>query len=144
MGSRFKKALVAESVRESLHSWCKRVKARSKRESLHSHTTRSVCSLESTIDEGDEITIASGTLSRSSSFESQNQLTITSNPQPEAEAALEIPNIRHHEFSFRLDEYLSESVNISASQTSNNGEEANLSHGDQDKVKTLFELFQDT
>ncbi|KAL0348246.1 UNVERIFIED_CONTAM: MLO-like protein 4 [Sesamum angustifolium] len=30
MGSRCKKALIAESVRESLHSWCKRVKERSK------------------------------------------------------------------------------------------------------------------
>ncbi|KAJ6394830.1 hypothetical protein OIU77_023934 [Salix suchowensis] len=33
MGSRFKKALVSESVRDSLHSWCKRVKERSKRDS---------------------------------------------------------------------------------------------------------------
>ncbi|XP_062077313.1 MLO-like protein 4 [Humulus lupulus] len=144
MGSRFKKALVAESVRESLHSWCKRVKERSKRESLHSHTTRSVCSLESTIYEGDEITIASGTLSRSSSLESQNQLTVTSNSQPEAETALEIPNIHHQEYSFRLEEYLSESVNISSSQTPTNGEEASLSHGDEDQVKTLLELFQST
>ncbi|PON46313.1 Mlo-related protein [Parasponia andersonii] len=144
MGSRFKKALVAESVRESLHSWCKRVKERSKRESLHSHTTRSVCSLESTIDEGDKITIASGTLSRSSSLDSQNQLTITSNRQPEAEAALEIPNTRHHEYSFRLEEYLSESVSICTTQTPSNGEDASLSNGDEDKVKTLFEFFQDT
>ncbi|KAF4357174.1 hypothetical protein F8388_003321 [Cannabis sativa] len=150
MGSRFKKALVAESVRESLHSWCKRVKEKSKRESLHSHTTRSVCSLESTIYEGDEITIASGTLSRSTSLESQNQLTVTSNPQPEAEAkaeaVLEIPNIPYQEYSFRLEEYLSESVNISSSQTQTptNGEEASLSHGDEDQVMTLFELFKNT
>ncbi|KAK1300070.1 MLO-like protein 4 [Acorus calamus] len=58
MGSKFKKALIAESVRESLHSWCKRVKEKSKRDSLNSHltATRSVCSLESTIDERDETT----------------------------------------------------------------------------------------
>ena len=143
MGSRFKKALVAKSVRESLHSWCKRVKERSKRESLHSHTTRSVCSLESTIDERDEITIASGTLSRSSSLESQNQLTITSNLQPGVEAALEIPNVQHHEYSFRLEEYLSESVSITASQTPTHGE-ASLGNGDGEKVKTLYELFQNT
>ncbi|KAG2705390.1 hypothetical protein I3760_05G050800 [Carya illinoinensis] len=81
MGSRYKKALVAESVRESLHGWCKRVKERSKqRDSLHSHTTRSVCSLESTIDERDEITVASvTTLSRSSSLGSLNQVTVASN-----------------------------------------------------------------
>ncbi|OIV96234.1 hypothetical protein TanjilG_14911 [Lupinus angustifolius] len=57
MGSRCKKALVAESVRESLHSWCKRVKQKSKHDSLH--TARSVCSIESTID---EITVVSESL----------------------------------------------------------------------------------
>ncbi|KAL2985568.1 hypothetical protein AAZX31_12G159000 [Glycine max] len=77
MGSRCKKALVAESVRKSLHSWCKRVKHKSKHDSLHSHTTRSVCSLESTIDERDEITVVSGTLTRSSYLESLNQITVT-------------------------------------------------------------------
>ena len=77
MGSRCKKALVAESVRKSLHSWCKRVKHKSKHDSLHSHTARSVCSLESTIDERDEITVVSGTLTRSSSLESLNQITVT-------------------------------------------------------------------
>ena len=123
MGSRVKKALVPESVRELLHNWCKRVKARSKRESLHSHTTRSVCSLESAIYEGDQVTIASGTLSRSSSFESQNQLTVTSN----TEAA-------------------PESVNTSPSQQSpTDGEEASLSIGEEEQnVKTLFELFEST
>ncbi|EXB87367.1 MLO-like protein 4 [Morus notabilis] len=141
MGSRFKKTLVTESVRESLHSWCKRVKERSKRDSLHSHTIRSVCSLELTIDERDEITIASGTLSRSSSFESQNQLTVTSSILPD-EAARESPAIPH---AFRMDEYLSESVNISASQPPTSvGEEGGLSNGEEQKVKTLFELFQNT
>lgn len=77
MGSRCKKALVTESVRESLHSWCKRVKHKSKHDSLHSHTARSVCSLESTIDERDEITVLSGTLIRSSYLESLNQITVT-------------------------------------------------------------------
>ncbi|RZB76250.1 MLO-like protein 4 [Glycine soja] len=77
MGSRCKKALVVESVRKSLHSWCKRVKHKSKHDSLHSHTTRSVCSLESTIDERDEITVLSGTLIRSSYLESLNQITVT-------------------------------------------------------------------
>lgn len=67
MGSHCKKAIIAESVRESLHSWCKRVKERSK--ATNSITTRSTCSLESIIDEGDEIiTIGSPTLSPCSSF----------------------------------------------------------------------------
>ncbi|XP_073041553.1 MLO-like protein 4 [Primulina eburnea] len=62
MGSRFKKALIAESVRISLHSWCKRVKERSR--TLNSITTRSTWS----IDEGDETnTAASGTVSPCSS-----------------------------------------------------------------------------
>ncbi|XP_047333722.1 MLO-like protein 4 [Impatiens glandulifera] len=70
MGSKCKKAVIAESVRESLHSWCKRVKERSRL--LHSITTRSTCSLDYTVDERDHdhdeiITVGSGTLSRSSS-----------------------------------------------------------------------------
>ncbi|KAK9007627.1 hypothetical protein V6N11_074547 [Hibiscus sabdariffa] len=80
MGSRCKKALVAESVRESLHSWCKRVKVKSKRESVHSHTARSMCSLESIVDDEREA-VTVGTLSRSSSMESLNQITITSSEQ---------------------------------------------------------------
>ncbi|KAG9444069.1 hypothetical protein H6P81_015409 [Aristolochia fimbriata] len=74
MGSRCKKALLSESVRESLHSWCKRVKERSKRDSVHSYLTRSTRSLGSTIDERDEtVTVASGTLSRSSSIGSDDK-----------------------------------------------------------------------
>ncbi|XP_020532158.1 MLO-like protein 4 isoform X2 [Amborella trichopoda] len=64
MGSRFKKALIAESVRQSLHGWCKRVKERS-RHDLQSQLTRSTCSLESIVDGREEIiTVASGCLSR--------------------------------------------------------------------------------
>ncbi|KAL9321505.1 hypothetical protein ACSQ67_013344 [Phaseolus vulgaris] len=92
MGSKCKKALVTESVRESLHSWCKRVKHKSKHDSLHSHTARSVCSLESTIDERDEMTVASGTLTRSSSLGSLNQITVSSVEQ----LKLETPNKAKH------------------------------------------------
>ncbi|GKA60515.1 hypothetical protein Tco_0759922 [Tanacetum coccineum] len=64
-GSKVKKALIAESVRDSLHYWYIRVKERSK--TLRSVATKSTCPLGSTIDEGDEeITMASGTLSQSS------------------------------------------------------------------------------
>ncbi|XP_038989414.1 MLO-like protein 4 isoform X2 [Phoenix dactylifera] len=70
MGSKFKKSLIAESVRESLHSWCRRVKKKSKREPVLSllGTATSTCSLESTMDETDDtITVGSGIFSRSSS-----------------------------------------------------------------------------
>lgn len=140
MGSRCKKALVAESVRESLHSWCKRVKERSRlRDSVkYSHTTRSVCSLESTVDdERDEITVASGsgTLSRSSSMASLNQVTLASN-EPVLESTCD--DDRRGEYSFRVEEYLSDSLRVSVSIPPTNDE-------DEGKVETtLFDLFQKT
>ncbi|OMP01602.1 Mlo-related protein [Corchorus olitorius] len=146
MGSRCKKALVAESVRESLHSWCKRVKQKSKRESLHSHTARSVCSLESIVDdERDGITVASGTLSRSSSMESLNQVTITSSEQAEAILGASIPG--QGEYSSRVAEYLSDSININASMplTIDEEEERNNEEiTEEGKVDTLYDLFQKT
>ncbi|XP_062026388.1 MLO-like protein 4 isoform X1 [Rosa rugosa] len=139
MGSRCKKALVAESVRESLHSWCKRVKERSK----HSHAARSVCSLDTTIDERDEITVASGTLSRSSSLDSLHQVTVAPMEQPHA--ALETTDPPQHEYSFRVAEYLADSVSISASQRPTTSEEDDDSiNGVEEKVDTLLELFQKT
>ncbi|CAL0300778.1 unnamed protein product [Lupinus luteus] len=110
MGSRCKKALVAESVRESLHSWCKRVKQKSRHDSLH--TARSVCSIESTID---EITVASGTLTRSSSLEDMNQITVTS-----------VDQLNFH----TCDNNTQDSIYVA------NGEEQN--------VETLLDLFQKT
>ncbi|KAJ1419988.1 Mlo-related protein [Sesbania bispinosa] len=128
MGSRCKKALVTESVRESLHSWCKRVKQKSK----HSHTARSVCSL----DERDEITVVSGTLTRSSSLdlESLNQITVTSVDQL---------NFVTSNSNKPQDEanYLSESVHIhSPPQPPYN----DLGNGEEAKVETLLDLFQKT
>ncbi|KAM5574400.1 MLO-like protein 4 [Rosa sericea] len=139
MGSRCKKALVAESVRESLHSWCKRVKERSK----HSHATRSVCSLDTTIDERDEITVASGTLSRSSSLDSLHQVTVAPMEQPDA--VLETTDPPQHEYSFRVEEYLADSVSIIASQRPTTSEEDDDGiNGEEEKVDTLLELFQKT
>ncbi|KAA3482375.1 MLO-like protein 4 [Gossypium australe] len=142
MGSQCKKALVAESVRESLHSWRKRVKQKSKRESVHSHTARSVCSLESIIDdERDEITV--GTLSRSSSMESLNQVTITSSEQ--AAAILGTSNAAQDAVSSRVEEYLSESINIATSQSLTiDEEEDNQGIAEETKVDTLYDLFQRT
>lgn len=138
MGSRCKKALVTESVRESLHSWCKRVKHKSKHDSLHSHTARSVCSLESTIDERDEITVVSGTLTRSSSLESLNQITVTSVDQ------LNFETSNKPKDSIKVAEYLSESV------YTNNPPQPSFSGKDRDgneeeaKINTLLDLFQKT
>jgi mlo protein len=73
MGSKFKKSLVSENVRESLHSWCKRVKDRSRHGNL---TTRSVCSLDTTY-ETDHETNTVCTLSRTASATSlDDQLTV--------------------------------------------------------------------
>ncbi|EEF31703.1 MLO-like protein 4 [Ricinus communis] len=135
MGSRCKKALVAESVRESLHSWCKRVKERSKRESVHSVATRSVCSLDTTIDEGDEITVASGTLSRSSSLASLNEATVA--PPEHAEDPHETSNPHPVELSLRIEEYL----NDSTSHPPTIDEDGNT---EEPRVETLSELFQKT
>ncbi|KAF9690245.1 hypothetical protein SADUNF_Sadunf01G0175500 [Salix dunnii] len=114
MGSRFKKALVSESVRDSLHSWCKRVKEKSKRDSAAlSIATRSVCSLDTTIDEQDEITVASGSLSRSSSLGSLNEVAVAPpHEQEEAEEDAETlnPHQDHHQLSLRIVEYLNDTT----------------------------------
>ena len=100
MGSRCKKAIIAESVRESLHSWCKRVKARSK--ATNSITTRSTCSLESIIDEGDEIiTVGSATLSPSSSFGHMDDLNHHQDCDLESSSITISGHLDPHEFSFR-------------------------------------------
>ncbi|QCD76442.1 MLO-like protein 4 [Vigna unguiculata] len=137
MGSRCKKALVAESVRESLHSWCKRVKHKSKHDSLHSHTARSVCSLESTIDERDEITVASGTLTRSSSLASLNQITVSSVDQLNFETSNKAKD------STKEAEYLSESVHTNPPQPSHNVEDR-VGNVEEAKAITLLDLFQKT
>ncbi|XP_015055883.1 MLO-like protein 4 isoform X2 [Solanum pennellii] len=133
MGSRCGKALVAESVRDSLHSWCKRVKDRSKHDALRSITTRSTCSLGSTIDEGDEIaTVASVTLSPCSSRGSFNHLDekVLSNDHQE-DCIVESINQPGHELSFRNSEVLVTDTE-------------EIVDDDADKIETLFELFQKT
>ncbi|KAG6779979.1 hypothetical protein POTOM_016385 [Populus tomentosa] len=146
MGSRFRKALVAESVRDSLHSWCKRVKERSKRDSAAlSVATRSVCSLDTTIDEQDEITVASGTLSRSSSLCSLNEVTVAPpHEQEEAEEDAETsnPHQDHHQLSLRIEEYL----NDTTSQPPPVIDEEDDDLGDEEgsRAETLIELFQRT
>lgn len=140
MGSRCKKALIAESVRESLHSWCKRVKERSKQS--HAGTARSVCSLESVIDEREETTtVASGTVSRSSSVASLNQVNLELNGG--AQAVSPIPDPNQLEYSFRISKYLSKSSSSSSSESPSNCEDANT--GDREcETETLFQLFQKT
>ncbi|KAH9317755.1 hypothetical protein KI387_019524, partial [Taxus chinensis] len=68
MGSRFKKALIREEIRESLHGWRKRVKERAKRESSHPSTTaKSEIVSQSVAGDIDEIgnELAAHSLSRS-------------------------------------------------------------------------------
>ncbi|KAK6777773.1 hypothetical protein RDI58_024491 [Solanum bulbocastanum] len=151
MGSRCGKALVAESVRDSLYSWCKRVKDRSKHDALRSITTRSTCSLGSTIDEGDEIaTVASVTLSPCSSRGSFHHLDVkvVLNVQQE-DCIVETSNQPGHELSFRNREYSCEALvtdteEIVDDETHSSEPLENMDNGDADKIETLFELFQKT
>ncbi|CAL5377870.1 unnamed protein product [Camellia sinensis] len=140
MGSKCKKAVIAESVRESLHTWCKRVRARSKRDALHSLATRSTCSLESIIDERDEIiTVGSGTLSRSSSIGTLDhvELNVTSATE-QLEKFFETSIPTQHELSFQMPENPSETV-------ADGAENDNYLHGGEGgNDETLFELFQKT
>ncbi|KAK8951295.1 MLO-like protein 4 [Platanthera zijinensis] len=70
MGSKYKRSLLAESVRESLHSWCKRVKEKTRHGPYLSRngTVTSTCSLGSTVDEHDETNTVC-TLSRTPSLD---------------------------------------------------------------------------
>ncbi|WCJ18378.1 Seven transmembrane MLO family protein [Euphorbia peplus] len=154
MGSRWKKALVSESVRESLHGWCKRVKERSKRESVHSVATRSVCSLDTTFeeDEGDEITVASATISRSSSLASFNGVTTHDDDHHKheddhhhGEASVSLPL----QLSLRIEDYLNHTT--SHSQTIDDHGDVDDNHDDahnkEDSIvqfQTLSELFRST
>ncbi|XP_043708197.1 MLO-like protein 4 [Telopea speciosissima] len=140
MGSKCKKALIAESVRDSLHSWCKRVKERSK----HSHhgVARSVCSLDSTIDETDEIiTVGSGTLSRSNSTASLNQETAEFTEKQET--VFEIYDNPQFDHSFRISPDSSESPSERSLQLPTDNPEQ--TSADEDcKVTTLLDLFKET
>lgn len=130
MGSRCKKALIAESVRDSLHSWCKRVKERSKRDAVNSIITRSTCSLGSTIDE--IITVASGTISPcSSSSGSLSHLDdkMVSTDQPDA-PMVGTSNRSDHDLSFRVPEYASYDID--------NGTEDNVEDGEEGKKLRLY------
>ncbi|MCD7451367.1 hypothetical protein HAX54_011296 [Datura stramonium] len=152
MGTRCGKALVAESVRDSLHSWCKRVKDRSKRDALRSITTRSTCSLGSTIDEGDEIaTVASVTLSPCSSRGSFHHLdeNVLLNDQQE-DWIVETSNQPEHEPSFRNREYSCDALVTSTEEIVDDERHSsepleNVDNDDDaDKTETLLELFLKT
>lgn len=133
MGSKCKKALVAESVRDSLHNWCKRVKEKSRR----SLAARSVCSL----DEIDEVTtVASLTLSPSSSVASLNEVKVTDVEHPD-EARLQNSTAAPDEFSFRMSEYISQSAENTFPDTPDH---ELLCNEDEGKVETLAELLQKT
>lgn len=144
MGSRCKKTVIAESVRESLHSWCKRVRERAKRDALHSVTTRSICSLESIMDERDEIiTVGSGTLSRCSSAGTLDHIEVNV-PSDELGTYFEPSNPHQREFSFRIIQNPSEPLSNSSSEPLIDGAENNVDDGEIGKAMTLMELFQKT
>ncbi|KAL2904629.1 MLO-like protein 4 [Bienertia sinuspersici] len=139
MGSKCKKALVAESVRDSLHNWCKRVKARSK------NTARSVCSL----DERDEVTtVASLTLSPSSSVASLNEIKVADINQEPQQVIL--PNsipVSNDDFSFRMSQYISQSAENSFPDPDMHEHEIHhqsSSGNELGKVETLADLLQKT
>ncbi|KAK9095841.1 hypothetical protein Sjap_021338 [Stephania japonica] len=138
MGSRCKKAVIAESVRESLHSWCKRVKEKSKCNSLYSSysvTARSTCSLESIADERDEITVASGTLSRCSSVASLKEIT-SEEPNEQNEAAFRNSDQNQFDQSLRISKCPSNRT-LPPNLDGDAGENAS-------NVETLLDLFRRT
>ncbi|KAF7127089.1 hypothetical protein RHSIM_Rhsim11G0127200 [Rhododendron simsii] len=144
MGSRCKKTVIAESVRESLHSWCKRVRERAKRDALHSVTTRSICSLESIMDERDEIiTVGSGTLSRCSSAGTLDHIEVNV-PSDELGTYFEPSNPHQREFSFRIIQNPSEPLSNNSSEPIVDGAEDNVDDGEIGEAMTLTELFQKT
>uniref|UniRef100_A0A803N0H6 Uncharacterized protein n=1 Tax=Chenopodium quinoa TaxID=63459 RepID=A0A803N0H6_CHEQI len=132
MGSKCKKALVAESVRDSLHNWCKRVKEKSRR----SLAARSVCSL----DDIDEVTtVASLTLSRSSSVASLNEVKITEVEHPNEAGPQD--SVVPDELSFRMSEYISQSAENTFLNTPDHEP---LSNDNEGKAETLADLLQKT
>ncbi|XP_077246573.1 MLO-like protein 4 isoform X2 [Tasmannia lanceolata] len=103
MGSRFKKALIAESIRESLHRWHRRVKTKSRQDRSISSlaTTTSTTSLDSMADEIGEISNASPSRTLNSSMTDerisalQESIMVESGEiyeQPHSDEALEVPN----------------------------------------------------
>ncbi|XP_043712377.1 MLO-like protein 4 [Telopea speciosissima] len=131
MGSKFKKTLIAEGVRESLHSWCKRVKERSK----HSHPGMT-CSLDATIEERNEIiTVGSGTLSRCSSTASVNQEITECTEKQVTVEIFDDPQCDHSSSSESPSERLFRLPTDSPEQNAVN---------EDSKAKTLLDLFRRT
>lgn len=139
MGSRHKKALIAESVRESLHSWCKRVKERSKL----SVTTRSTCSLE----ERD----GSGTLSPRSSAGSLHELDNNGEPPagagaPQHELSSHVPDNLSHPMASDIENEDNDDIE-KCKNTCHDIEECRSNADDnieELQPETLLDLFQKT
>ena len=98
MGSKFKKSLVSEGVRDSLHSWCKRIKDRRHNPLFMRNgtlTSRSVCSLDTTIYETDHETNTVCTLSRTVSASSLDEALTVVTVDDEEEISHIEQDIRH-------------------------------------------------
>lgn len=73
MGSRFKKSVVSEDVRNSLHGWKRRVKARQSTSSTAiTHLVRTSTSSDSIVDETRKLESSSSNSSEKSSFKNEN------------------------------------------------------------------------
>lgn len=105
---------------------------------MNSRATRSVCSLESTIDERDEIitvgsgTLGSGTLSRCSSLGSLNEEIIV--PTQQLDGDFESSAAPQYDNSFRH----------SSSQSTINVATDDVADEEEEKVQTLLDLLQKT
>lgn len=73
MGSSFKKSVVSEDVRNSLHGWKRRVKARQSTSSTATtHLVRTLTSSDSIVDETRKLESSSSNSSERSSFKNEN------------------------------------------------------------------------
>lgn len=75
-------------------------------------------------------------------MESLNQVTITSIEQ--AESVLQTSECPETELSFRVQEYLSNTMNRNALEPPITDEEDNTGNGEEGKVETLYDLFKKT
>lgn len=82
MGSRYKKALISEEIRVSLHGWRKRVRERTKRESLHPSSTAKMAIVSSETVDGDKDEASGNEVSASSLSLSQSSVTRRSTSLP--------------------------------------------------------------
>ncbi|GLJ54948.1 hypothetical protein SUGI_1179730 [Cryptomeria japonica] len=85
MGCRYKKALIREEIRESLHGWRKRVKEKEKHESLHPSSTSAKL----------ENALKSGTKDRDESGIESTAYSLSKSPPNVIERCISLPREIH-------------------------------------------------